>query len=500
MAGLETSFVVLSLLVAFSNALLNVSNTLGSNMVLQRAPFEANIWGWVDATANVTISFNGKVILAAFDAASADVKLWKAKLPATEAGGPYVIGVASSSGDKLALQNILFGDVYLCGGQSNMQFTVAQAFNASEEIALAAAYPNIRVLSVGDGHTSLTPLSNLGSLQLPWSVASPKVIGGGEWSYMSAVCWLFGKDLYDQLNIPIGLISSNWGGTIVQAWSSPEALAKCNSTEHLSADPDPNTHTVLWNAMIVPFLPQVIRGAIWYQGEANVGQDVLYACQFKAMISDWRAKFGTGYEFPFFFVQLAPWLGANDEASSVAVARLRTAQLNATALRSVAYASAVDLGDAASQYGSIHPRNKQTVGKRLAASALNVAYGRTEVVWEGPTLRSALLKVDNNAATIIVTFETHGEQGLHYRPAACPAGQNPVQCKNFELLLSDGKWYDASSATLSSSPNQVTVILAPLSSSLTVKAVRYAYSIWPLTTFFSAEGLPAIPFEYYFSS
>jgi len=491
------SVLVLALLVAYANALLNVSNALGSNMVLQREPLQANIWGWVDEKSNVTVTFNGKMIAAVIvDFRAANTKIWKVALPATKAGGPYSIAVSSTSGEKLALQNILFGDVYLCGGQSNMQFTVSQGFNATEEIALADKYPNIRAFSVGEETTSLTPLSNLAKIQLPWSVSTSKVIGGPDWSYMSAVCWYFGRDLHDRLGgqVPIGLISSNWGGTYVQAWSSPEALAKCAPKKSV-ADPNPNTPSVLWNAMIVPFLPGVIRGALWYQGEANVGADVAYACMFPEMITDWRAQFGTGYEFPFFFVQLAPWTGGNSQ-DSVNVALLRQAQLNATKLPAVGYASAIDRGDATSPFGSIHPRDKQTVGQRLVDAAVNIAYGDKTVVWEGPTFAGARAVSDHKAITVSVDFLTHGRPGLLLRPAACPAGQSTaVQCKNFELLLSDGKWYDAD-ATLASNPNQVTVTLTNTTSN--AKAIRYAWSIWPLTTIFSTEGLPAIPFQYTF--
>jgi len=314
------------------------------------------------------------------------------------------------------------------------------------------------------------------------------------------VCWFFGRDLYNQYQVPVGLISTNWGGTYIQAWSSADALKVCNqSTGPANSPNNPNQPSVLWNAMVVPFLPQSIRGALWYQGEANVGVGPLYGCMEKAMIADWRAKFGggSGYQFPFFFVQLAPWIGTL--SGSVPVADLRAAQLQGLQLPSVGYASAVDLGDPVSPFNPIHPRNKQEVGKRLLAAARNIAYGESTVVWQGPTFASATQSVVGNIATIVVTFTTYGATGLTVAPATCPSQVPSNTCANWEVLLSDGNWYPATSPTLTT-PNNVVDVILTLPASLTVKGVRYAYAIWPLTTLFSAEGLPAIPFEFEFNS
>lgn len=143
---------------------------------------------------------------------------------------PHVITHAA----KVALEDVYFGDVWLCGGQSNMQMTVNQAFNASEEIALADKYPEIRLFTVGQGNFSSHPVQTLSSITQPWSVASSKSINGNPWAYFSAVCWFFGKNLYDRNKVPLGLISSNWGGTPVQAWSSPESLQRCKQAGILS--------------------------------------------------------------------------------------------------------------------------------------------------------------------------------------------------------------------------------------------------------------------------
>lgn len=191
------------------------------------------------------------------------------------------------------------------------------------------------------------PLPVLKTLEQPWSVANATSVGGKSWQHFSAVCWFFGKQLYDKYQVPIGLVSSNWGGTIVQAWSSPDALSKCKlseptvaatgATTSVVAEPTklggPNDNSVLWNAMIVPFLDLSLKGtrthrtrhrvwlnglfcgcagAIWYQGESNTGHADYYGCAFPAMINDWRSKFAkSGRELVFLFVQLAPWIGGS---------------------------------------------------------------------------------------------------------------------------------------------------------------------------------------------
>jgi sialate O-acetylesterase len=242
----------------------HVSNVLGTNMVLQRDR-PANVWGYADAGVSVTVSLNG----AKMPAATADATgKWLTALPAQPATtAPSTLSFSCSDGTTPAdITNVLFGDVHLCSGQSNMQFTLtsnAGVPNATAEIALANSYPHIRVFTVGDGTSSTTPLTELKTIAQNWSVASNASIGGPGWAYMSAVCWFTYRDLYDALggSVPQGLISTNWGGTPIQHWSSPDALKTCNG----------GTDSTLWNAMVVPYVsgPMAVRTAIWYQGEAK---------------------------------------------------------------------------------------------------------------------------------------------------------------------------------------------------------------------------------------
>jgi len=488
------------LMVQDSVCLLRLSNTLGDDMVLQRAPLQAVIYGTANANAKITVTLSDRV---ASGTSGGDGSFFVA-LPPFEKGGPYTIQVNSSTGETTSLRNVLFGDVWLCGGQSNMQVTVHASFNATTEIAKAAGYPQIRVLTVGQDSVSSKPEGQLLTVEQKWSVASQNSIGGGDWAYFSGVCWFFGKNLADSNpGLPIGLISSNWGGTIVQAWMSGDALAKCPSVDeplvkdaHAQgspkiAAPDPNQPTVLWNAMINPFLPNPIAGAIWYQGESNTGQAKQYACWFPAMISDWRAKWTGSNNFPFFFVQLSTW----NSGSSTALPEIRDAQLEALKLPRVGFATAVDLGDINSPLGEIHPRNKQDVGLRLSLSARAIAYTE-KVAYLGPTIETARVVSNGPNVLVEISFTPESvESGLVIKaPPACPVSTD--QCGWYSIQLSDSRWYNATGSSISTQNNKVLrVSLSNVGSSLTVRGIRYGYASWPMCNLYNGAGLPGIPFQ-----
>jgi len=471
-----------------------VSNALGSNMVLQRAPQRAVIWGWSKTVgSNVQVTFANKV----YPTTSTTGGAWNVFLDATPAGGPYTINVTSSTGESALLSNVLFGDVWICSGQSNMQFTVSLAFNASAEIADADKYPNIRLFTVGQGTTSPTPLVELATIEQYWAVASSKSVGGNDWGYFSAVCWFFGKRLYQELNIPIGLVNTNWGGTVIQAWSSPKALTECAGLdEEISEDYEkergPNDPSQLWNAMIVPLLPMRSRGTIWYQAEQNVGQTAYYTCAFPAMISDWRTNWGyTPQEFPFFFVQLSTWF-----PSDMNLPAMRLAQVVATSLPYVGFATAADLGDATSPEGSIHPRDKQDVGKRLSLAVLSIAYGhKVNYLGPTPTYANSLTPFPKAAVEVHFRPESLAHGLLLKQTPVCPTQVPSSLCgTTFELQSSDGKWQTATGSVTS---RNTLVITANVGVGTVPIAVRYINFPWPLATLYNSNDgydLPAPPF------
>ncbi|CAG5130235.1 unnamed protein product [Candidula unifasciata] len=392
-----------------------------NNMVLQKAPARASIYGFSSEIGQKVIaqmrtpSHQYYYSTTVQQGPSPDIGVWSFSLDPIDANITVSISVQSEIG-LLAITNVIFGDVWLCSGQSNMQLTVIMMLNASQELADATNYPNVRIMTVAEEQSD-TPLHDLISIQEDWTSPSSATIGGPAWTYFSAVCWLYGKYIHKELGYPIGLVATDWGGTPVEAWSSPEALAECGvtSTDNTARQQPPGyqsyvdqlppaerakltgplSNSVLWNAMVTPLLGMTIYGAIWYQGENDASGAMMnrYNCTFPTMIKDWRKNFNkfsngqTSALFPFGFVQLAP--NRDDPTISVGFPDIRfhqTADWGYVPNRdmpNVFMAVAMDLPDFNSTYGSIHPRDKIDVGLRLSLSGLAVAYGKQEV-FQGP--------------------------------------------------------------------------------------------------------------------
>lgn len=303
MAWLVTALQALALMSASSAAAAaaapcTMSNVFGDHMVLQRAPANPMVFGFAAPNTTVrTHSFGG--LSAAADAAG----VWRIVLPAQPASKSTqgaTVAFSCSTGESFSLKDVLFGEVHICSGQSNMQFTLASigqqlGFDAKAEIAEANNYGQIRTMTVGQKLASIVPLRELGAApQLPWSVASNESIGQGNWTATSAVCWFYARNLFQATKVPQGIISSNWGGTIIQSWSDNATNAKCAATTLTdSADPSDNQlpvgvdgpekfaatplgsnqpnpnagHGVLFNAMIYPFAvgPMSVNTFIWFQ-------------------------------------------------------------------------------------------------------------------------------------------------------------------------------------------------------------------------------------------
>jgi sialate O-acetylesterase len=322
----------------------------------------------------------------------------------------------------------------------------------------------------------------------------------GDWGTMSATCYFTGRGLYKALGgeVPIGLVASDWGGTRVEAWSSPDALAKCPSAEEEDAavdssdaailfnDPDPNNSSVLFNGMIAPILPMRFKLATWYQGESNAADPNGYMCKFPAMISDWRVKFNL--TLPFFFVQVAayPDGGANWP-------QLQIAQTAALELDNMGMATAMDLGDPTAPEGSIHPRDKQTVGARLVLSILDVVYGQS-VVSTGPIPQAFSMSASDSltvtmtlmASTTTGSVEFQGTENCNTSGGCC--AENP-----FELGTNKGNWYRAETASIAP-PNVIAVSISQLADGGEIVAIRYAYEAYAQCALYNTAGLPMTPF------
>jgi sialate O-acetylesterase len=481
-------------------------------MVLQSSPAAARIWGWT-STANeaVRIKFNGQTYTVTSSLDEFGNNLWSLDLPPTPASfQSYRIDVSSASGNNVTLSNILFGDVYVCSGQSNMQMTVSSTFNATAEIVQADQYPYIRLFTVGQNTISATALPNFATIEQRWQVASNLSVGGKPWTYFSSLCWFYGKQIHVKYGIPIGLVSSNWGGTYVQAWSATNVLQSCNVkrdhvaqnngvdvtkfTKKASRGPNPNQPSVLYNAMIVPLLKMQIKGALWYQAESNVypGGENLYACVFPAMIADWRARWNmaTNPNFPFFFVQLAAYTQGLNDFTSLPAMRLK--QEVATGLINVGMATAVDLGDLASDAGNIHPRDKETIATRMVHIADTMIYGSSSATWyKGPVPVSVQVLSDAPQLALLVTFDTQSDS-LAFTTATCPTSIDTHNCNGFDLLTSTG---DAVQP-LKVIPSGTAGVTVQFSLQLGQAGVtlRYGFGNWPLITMYNSHGIPARPF------
>ena len=466
---------------------------LADHMVVQRGR-PVHLWGMAVPHENIAVTFRGETKSTSAD----ELGRWSLYLSPGEAGGPFQMWVKGTN--SITLNDVLVGDVWVASGQSNMEFPMKELSNANAEIA-AAQNPKIRIFRV-EHRPSDFPRSDVPAKA--WALCTPANAADS-----SAVAYYFARDLYQRMNVPIGLIESFWGGTPAESWTSLHSLAADASLMPVFAErsktvdeqettmlrlqqadrefqkaeaqakaegkpaPDRPWHpdfaawapSALFNGMIAPLTPFPIRGVIWYQGEANSGERApLYAHLFQTMIKDWRREWEEG-DFPFLFVQIANWnTGPEGRWPEV-----RDAQREALALRNTGMAVTIDIGDPV----DIHPKNKQDVGKRLAQAARAIAYGE-KLEWSGPLYRG--LTHDDHA--LRVWFD-------HANGLAAKNGT----LVGFEIAGADAKFAAADAkidgeSVVVSSPT----VMDPVS-------VRYAWAANPTCNLVNRAGLPASPFQ-----
>ncbi|KAM8989232.1 sialate O-acetylesterase isoform 3-T3 [Ara ararauna] len=449
------AWALLALAPVAAGAILSFASYYGNHMVLQKEPAGAMVWGYGEpgAAVTVTLSSNGGLVLMK---KMAQVKepsgTWTTLLDPMDQGGPYTL-TARQGLENVTLRDIYFGDVWLCSGQSNMVMTVLQITNASQELAAAAHYPYVRVFAAAPSRSDME-LEDLEHIDLPWSIPTAENLGHGNFTYFSAVCWLLGRYLYEALRYPVGLVEAAWGGTPIEAWSSPRALQACGLLEDMrspalypSISPHqhfsgPQTPSVLWNAMIHPLLNMTLRGIAWYQGEANAFLHTdQYNCTFPALIDDWRRAFHAGSAgqteplLPFGFVQLSTYRRQSLQDSFARLRWHQTADVgvvpNARMPRTF-MAVAMDLCDEHSPYGSIHPQDKQNVAHRLQLGARAVAYGEKNLVFQGPFPTRAVLEVTR--ALLNVTYS----QQLVWRQRDTPVFEQSCSSPRSISMTSSG--------------------------------------------------------------
>jgi sialate O-acetylesterase len=471
------------------------------NAVLQREK-PIPVWGTADAGENVSVTFGGQTVKTTADAAGK----WRVDLPAQPANATPAELVIQGN-NTLTLANVVVGEVWLASGQSNMEWSVNNTFDKAIDVPASAQFPLIRHIkikkTVADAPAATVPVD-----RNTWEVAGPTTTGN-----FSAVGYYFAKDLYELLNVPVGIIGSNWGGTQIEPWISAPTLAanpafavvgerwaktvaeyparlekfpvdlaaweaerdaaKAAGTPFTKRAPNkpgapeqsPQRPSTLNNAMIHPLLPYAMRGAIWYQGESNAGRANEYNALLSALIADWRAQFAQP-DLSFYWVQLANFQSPTDTNWAF----LREAQTKTLSVSKTGQAVIIDIGDVR----DIHPRNKKDVGRRLARLALARDYG-FKIVDSGPVMA----KAEREGAGFRVTFtEAHG--GL-----IAPLNE----LVGFELAGEDQVFKPATAVI---EKDTVVVMSAEVPEPV---AVRYAWRNAPLAGLFNKEGLPAVPFR-----
>jgi sialate O-acetylesterase len=409
------------------------------------------VWGATDQASDVTVSFAGQQV----SAKPVDGK-WRVDLAPLATGGPQAMTITQGAA-KVEIKDVLVGEVWVCSGQSNMEWPLKQSEGASEAIA-SAGNEKIRLFHFPRSTSDKPESKALGS----WKLASPDAVAD-----FSAVAYFFGRDLQKQLAVPVGLIGTYWGGTAAEQWTSKEAL---EANPELKDMTRPQGASMLYNAMLYPLAPYAIKGAIWYQGESNAGRAYQYRTLLATMIKNWRETFGQG-DFPFLIVQIAPYEAIVREPSDSIWAEIRDAQLHVSQnVPRTALAVTTDVGDER----DIHPRRKQPVGERLALAARAVGYGE-KVEHSGPLYDS--MTIDGNKVTL--RFK-HVGTGLVAKGG--PLVGFTIAGEDRKFHAADAK-IDGETVTVSSDK-----VARPA-------AVRYGWAAYPVVNLWNKEDLPASPFR-----
>jgi len=504
----------LSWLAAGLAAQVRLPAVIGDHMVVQQDKPVA-VWGWAAKGEPVTVLFNGqeKRTVAAAEGT------WRVvfdPLKAEAAKGPLEMTVRGAKGPAIVVKDILVGEVWVCSGQSNMEWAMSWLPNPVPDI-LSADNPAMRLFLVPK-RTADRPMDDVAAT---WQPCSPETVRP-----FSAVAYYFGLELHKRLGVPVGLIESAWGGTLIEPWTPPVGFAAVPEVKPIldgqsakyaeyraavakalpgweiwlretrkalaanaalppdpSIDPrnpyqDPQAPTALYNGMIHALTPFAIRGAIWYQGESNRNDGLLYEKKMEALIQGWRLAWKSG-DFPFYYVQLAPFnYGYGQEKPTVGVpdfqrlAYIWEAQANALRIPNTGMAIITDIAD----LSDIHPANKRDVGYRLSLWARAKTYGEKTLVYSGPLYKS--MAVDGNLVRL--SFD-HVGGGL--------ISNDGQPLKWFEIAGEDRTFYKAEAEIA----GDTVVVWSPRVPS--PKAVRFGWDQLAVPNLANKEGLPASPFR-----
>lgn len=463
-------------------------NVFGDHMVLQQGQ-KNKVWGLADAGESVSVSIDQQSHKVS---AGADGK-WHVMLDPLPVGGPYELKVAGKN--EIKLEDVLVGEVWICSGQSNMQWSV-NASNDPDLERATAKYPKLRMINFPQVGTQEPVWTH----DRKWMVCTPENVGS-----FSAVGYFFGRQLHQTLDVPIGLINNAWGGSACEAWIRRELLAKDEKYKpmmdrwaameaqfadltakgnDLTEDQKKQLNGLrgqmagnhrpanIYNGVLKSHLGYGIKGAIWYQGESNAGRAYQYRDLFPLMIQNWRDEWGQG-DFPFYWVQLADFTAEKPEPGDSDWAELREAQtMTMTRLPNTGEAVIIDIGEGK----DIHPMNKVDVGRRLARWALAKDYG-VKISYHSPQYKS----MEKQGNKIVLTFD-HVDGGWRPFDVAAPRG--------FAIAGEDKKFVWASAKILPDGKIEVSSanVAEPAS-------VRYGWANNPVVNMYSRAGLPLTPFR-----
>jgi sialate O-acetylesterase len=441
MKMLRFALIVVALIACSDNATTfadaRLPTVLDSHMVLQR-DVPLPIWGWADVGEEITVALDGVKQTTRADANGR----WRLEFPARKADGK-THSITVNAKNTIELTDILIGDVWLGSGQSNMEWHLSNTHGAKEAIA-TADHSNIRLFHVPKEQKP-EPATDVVA---DWKACTPANV-----PTFSAVLYYFGLKLHDEVDVPIGLINSSWGGSPIEPWT-----------------PANGKGAGMYNGMIAPLQPFPVRGAIWYQGETNVMRKngLAYYDKMKSLIGGWREAWGN--DFPFYFVQIAPWSGGYEPGELPALWEGQAASLKITRTGMAVITDLVD------NISDIHPRNKVDVGDRLALWALAKSYGKSDVLYSGPLYKS--MKIEDNR--IRINFAHVGES-LKTRDGKA--------LSEFQIAGADGKFV---AATAEIDGAEVVVHSDAVSEP---KNVRFGWHKLANPNLVNCDGLPAAPFQ-----
>jgi sialate O-acetylesterase len=449
-----------------------LNNMFGSHMVLQQG-IRNRVWGRAEPGEKVSVTLADQT----HSTTAGDDGSWEVMLDAVqEYGGPHTLTVKGDN--TIVFEDVLIGEVWVCAGQSNMQWSVNSSNDADLERA-SAEYPQIRLISVPQVGTQEPQWNFNGS----WKACTPETVGG-----FSAVGYFFGRQLHQTLGVPVGLINNAWGGSACEAWINREKLAedgrfekllarweqmeknKADDARLMNGNARPGN---IYNGVLLPSIGYGIRGAIWYQGESNASRAYQYRDLFPFMITTWRDEWGQG-DFPFYWVQLADFRAEKPEPAESDWAELREAQtMTMDALPATGEAVIIDIGEGK----DIHPKNKQDVAKRLARWALANDYGIQGIPCHSPRFAS----MEKDGSKIVLSFE-HVDGGWRPFDVAEPVG--------FTIAGADKAFVPAKATIREDGKIEVSAegVADPA-------AVRYAWADNPVCNMFDGAGLPLTPFR-----